>query len=162
MDYDETFAPVARFTSTRTIIALASAMGWKLYQMDVKTTFLNGEIEKEVYIEQLKGFEVHGKEIHVCRLKKALYGLDQAPKAWYGWIDVFLVKLGFTKSDVDSNLYYKVVEGDTLILVLYVDDLFLLDTTPTLRGGVNQCVDTYTNFSYFSQQSFTSSSYRQH
>ena len=75
IDYDETFAPVAHFTSIHTIIALAAAMGWKLYQMDVKTTFLNGEIEEEVYIEQPKGFEVHGKETHVCRLKKALYGL---------------------------------------------------------------------------------------
>ena len=93
--------------------------------MDVKTTFLNGEIEEEVYIEQPEGFEVHGKETHVCRLKKALYGLKQAPRAWYGRIDGFLMKLGFIKSDVDSNLYYKVVEGDTLILVLYVDDLFL-------------------------------------
>ena len=75
VDYDETFAPVAWFTSVRTIIALASAMRWRLYQMDVKTTFLNGEIEEEVYIEQPEGFEVHGKETHVCRLKKALYGL---------------------------------------------------------------------------------------
>ena len=84
IDYDETFAPVACFTSIRTIIALAATMGWKLYQMDVKTTFLNGEIEEEVYIEQPEGFEVHGKETHVCRLKKALYGLKQAPGAWYG------------------------------------------------------------------------------
>ena len=92
----------------------------------MKTTFLNGEIEEEVYIEQPKGFEVHGNQTHIYRLKKALYGLKQAPRAWYGRIDGFLVKLGFTKSDVDSNLYYKVVEGDTLILVLYVDDLFLI------------------------------------
>ena len=125
IDYDETFAPVARFTSIRTIIALAVAVGWKLYQTDVKTAFLNGEIEEEVYIEQPDGFEVHGKETHVCRLKKALYGLKQAPRAWYGRIYGFLMKLGFTRSDADSNLYYKVVEGDTLILVLYVDDLFL-------------------------------------
>ena len=125
MDYDETFAPVAQFTFIHTIIALASAMGSKLYQMDVKTNFLNGKIKEEVYIEQPGGFKVHGKETHVCRLKKALYGLKQAPRAWYGRIDGFLVRLGFTKSDADSNLYYKVVEGDTLILVLYVDDLFL-------------------------------------
>ena len=126
VDYDETFAPVAQFTSICTIIALASAMRWRLYQMDVKTTFLNGEIEEEVYVEQLEGFEVHGNESHVCRLKKALYGLKQAPRTWYGRIDGFLVRLGFNKSDVDSNLYYKVVEGDTLILVLYVDGLFLI------------------------------------
>ena len=74
VDYEETFALVARYTSIRTIIALASAMGWRLHQMDVKTTFLNGEI-KEAYVEQPDGFIVHGKESHVCRLKKALYGL---------------------------------------------------------------------------------------
>ena len=93
--------------------------------MDVKTAFLNREIEEEVYVEKPNGFVVHGKESHVCRLKKALYGLKQAPRAWYGRIDGFLVRLGFTKSVVDSNLYYKVVDGQSLILVLYVDDLFL-------------------------------------
>ena len=79
VDYDETFASFARYTSIRTIIALASAMGWRLHQMDVKTTFFNGEIEEEVYVEHPDGFVVHGKESHVCRLKKALYGLKQAP-----------------------------------------------------------------------------------
>ena len=75
MDYDETFALVARYISIRAIISIASVMGWRLYQMDVKTAFLNGLIEEEVYIEQPEGFIVHGKESHVCRLKKALYGL---------------------------------------------------------------------------------------
>jgi hypothetical protein len=93
--------------------------------MDVKTTFLNGVIEEEVYIEQPQGFVIHGKESHVCRLKKALYGLKQAPRAWYSRIDGYLMSFGFTKSDADPNLYYKVVDGDPLMLVLYVDDLFL-------------------------------------
>jgi hypothetical protein len=75
IDYEETFASVARYTSICTIIALAASMHWKLHQMDVKTTFLNGEIEEEVYIEQLDGFMIHEKESHVCRLKKSLYGL---------------------------------------------------------------------------------------
>ena len=75
VDYDEMFASIAHYTSIRTIIALASAMRWRLHQMDVNITFLNGEIEEEVYVEQLDGFVVHGKESHVCRLKKALYGL---------------------------------------------------------------------------------------
>ena len=126
VDYDDTFALVSWFTSICTIIALASTMGWKLFQMDVKTTFINGEIEEEVYVENLEGFKVHGKETHVCRLKKALYGLKQAPRAWYGQIDGFLPRLEFTKSDVDSNLYYKVVKGDTFIMALYVDCLFLI------------------------------------
>jgi hypothetical protein len=125
-DYEETFAPVARYTSIRTIIALATAkMKWKLHQMDVKTTFLNGVIDEEVYIEQPQGFEVEDKKTHVCKLKKALYRLKQAPRAWYGRIDNFLTSLGFTKSKADSNLYFKVMNDDPVILLLYVDDLFL-------------------------------------
>ena len=93
--------------------------------MDVKTTFLNGEIEEEVYIEQPQGFETHEKESHVCRLKKAIYGLKQAPRAWYSRIDSYLLSLGFTKSEADPNLYQKVEDGQVIILVLYVDDLFL-------------------------------------
>jgi hypothetical protein len=115
IDYEETFAPVARYTSIRTIIALAAKMKWKLHQMDVKTTFLNGVIEEEVYIEQPQGFEVEDKKTHVCRLKKALYGLKQALRAWYVRIDNFLTSLGFTKSKVDSNLYFKVMNDEPVI-----------------------------------------------
>jgi hypothetical protein len=93
--------------------------------MDMKTTFLNGVIEEEVYIEQPQGFEVEDRTTHVCKLKKALYGLKQAPRAWYGRIDSFLTSLSFTKSKVDSNLYFKVMNDDPVILLLYVDDLFL-------------------------------------
>jgi hypothetical protein len=127
VDYEETFANVARYTSIRTIIALASTLGWRLHQMDVKTTFLNRENEEEVYIEQPDGFVIHGKESHVCRLKKALYGLKQAPRAWYARIDGYLMSLGFSKSVVDANMYYKVYNGESLILNLYVDDLFLTE-----------------------------------
>jgi hypothetical protein len=74
IDYDEIFAPVARYTSIRIIISLVAIFGWKLHQMDVKTAFLNSEVEQEVYIEQPEGFVIHEKEFHVCKLKKALYG----------------------------------------------------------------------------------------
>jgi hypothetical protein len=124
-DYEETFAPVAKYTSIRTIIALATKMKWKLHQMDVNTTFLNGVIEEEVYIEQPQGFEVEDRKTHVCKLKKALYRLKQAPRAWYGRIDSFRTSLGFTKSKADSNLYFKVMNDEPMILLLYVDDLFL-------------------------------------
>ena len=87
--------------------------------------FLNRIIEEEVYIEQPQGFKINDQNTHVCRLKKALYGLKQAPKSWYGRIDGFLISLGFTKNKEDSNLYYKVDEDGVLILLLYVDDLFL-------------------------------------
>jgi hypothetical protein len=124
-DYDETFAPVARYTSIRAIMSLAASMGWSLHQMDVNTSFLNGAIEEEVYIEQPQGFEVHPRDTHVCRLKKALYGLKQAPRVWYAKIDNYLIRLGFSKSHADPNLYYKVVNNALVILLLYVDDLFL-------------------------------------
>jgi hypothetical protein len=93
--------------------------------MDVKTTFLNGVIEEEVYIEKPQGFEVEDRKTHVWKLKKALYGLKQAPRAWYGRIDSFLMSLGFTKSKEDSNLYFKVMNDEPVILLLYVDELFL-------------------------------------
>jgi hypothetical protein len=124
-DYDKKFAPVAKHTSIISIIAIASVMGWKLHQMDVKTAFLNGVIEEEVCIEHPQGFVIHGKESHVCKFKKALYRLKHAPRAWYARINNYLMSLGFTKSDADLNLYYKVEDGCPLILVLYVDDLFL-------------------------------------
>jgi hypothetical protein len=125
IDYEETFAHVARYNSIRTIIALAAKMKWKLHQMDMKTTFLNSVIEEEVYIEKPQGFRVEDIKSHVCRLKKSLYGLKQAPRAWYGHIDSFLMRLGFTKSKADSNLYFKIMKDELVILLLYVDDLFL-------------------------------------
>jgi hypothetical protein len=94
--------------------------------MDVKTTFLNNVIEEEVYIEQPLDFEVQDRKTHVCKLKNALYGLKQAPRAWYGRIDSFLMILGFTKSKSDPNLYLKIVDDGPVILLLYVDNIFLI------------------------------------
>eukprot|EP00253_Pinus_taeda_P035311 PITA_35311 len=134
VDYEETFALVARYISVRSIISIVAEMGWKIHHMDVKTTFLNGFIQEEVYIEQTQGFEVHGKESHVCRLKKALYGLKQAPRAWYSRIDTYLQQLGFTKSEADLNLYFIVVGEEPLILVLYVDDLIITSAERLIEG----------------------------
>jgi hypothetical protein len=81
VDFDGTFTLVARYSSIRSVISITVEMGWKIHQMDVKTAFINGLIQVEVYIEKPLGFEVHGRDSHVCRLKKALYGLKQAPIA---------------------------------------------------------------------------------
>ena len=94
-------------------------------KMDVKTIFLNGVIEEEVYIEQPQGFEVKDRVTHSCKLKKDLYGLKQAPRAWYGRIDSFLTRLGFTKSKVDPNLYMNIMDDEHVILLMYVEDQFL-------------------------------------
>lgn len=125
IDYDETFAPMARYTSIRTIISLVSIFGWNMYQMDVKTAFLNGNIDQEVFIEQPEASVLHSKESHVCRLIKVLYGLKQAPRVWYERRDGFLKDLGFQNHDDDSNIYLRVIKNQPLFLVLYVDDLFL-------------------------------------
>jgi hypothetical protein len=119
---------IARYTSIRVVISIAAEIGWKIPQMDVKTAFMNGLIEEEVYIEKPLGFEVHGRYSHVCRLKKALYGMKQAPRDWYSRIDAYLQQLGFEKSEADPNLYFIVVGEDPLILLLYVDDLFITGT----------------------------------
>ena len=125
VDYNETFAPMAKYSSIRAMIFVVAEMGWTIHQMDVKTTFLNGFLQEEVYLEQPQGFEVYERDSHVCRLKKALYGLKQAPRAWYYEIDSYLLLIGFRKSEADTNLYYIVVGGVPLILLLYVDDLFI-------------------------------------
>jgi hypothetical protein len=100
-------------------------MGWRIHQMDVKTTFLNGFIEDEVYIEQPQGFEVSDRETHVCLLRNTLYGLKQAPRACYSRIETYLLQMGFKKSNVDPKLYFIIRGEDMLILIFYVDDLFV-------------------------------------
>ena len=85
---------------------------------------MNGVVEEEVYVEQPLSFETRDGETHVCKLKKSLYGLKHAPRTWYDRIDSFLTSLSFTNSKADSNLYYKIEEGNPVILLMYVDDLF--------------------------------------
>ncbi|KAI5348631.1 hypothetical protein L3X38_001518 [Prunus dulcis] len=124
IDFNETFAPVARLDTIRTLIALAAQKGWKLWQLDVKSAFLNGVLEEEVYVDQPDGFVVNGDEDKVYRLRKALYGLKQAPRAWYSEIDSYLSQCGFHKSPSEATLYVRTKEGvGTLIVSIYVDDI---------------------------------------
>ena len=106
IDYEEAFALVARIEVVRMFLEYAAYNKFKVYQMDVKSTFLNGELEEEVYIEQPEGFPLTQGDM-VCKLKKALYGLKQAPRTWYARLDKYLLQLGFTKGTNDSNLYTK-------------------------------------------------------
>eukprot|EP00253_Pinus_taeda_P036681 PITA_36681 len=123
-EYNENVAPVARYTTIRSIVTLATSRGGLFTRWMRKTHFYIG-ILQEVYVEQPQGFEVHDRKTHEWKLKKALYGLKQVPRAWHARIDSYLMKLRFTRSNVDPNLYFKVVQGMPLILVLYVEDLFL-------------------------------------
>ncbi|KAI5348811.1 hypothetical protein L3X38_001698 [Prunus dulcis] len=124
LDYNETFAPVARLDTICTLVALAAHKNWKLYQLDVKSAFLNGVLEEEVYVDQPDGFVVKGSEDKVYKLHKALYGLKQAPRAWYGEIDTDFAQCGFAKSQCEATLYTKTRgEAEILIVSIYVDDI---------------------------------------
>jgi hypothetical protein len=126
IDYEETFAPVAKLNTIRMLIALATKKHWMIHQLDVKSAFLNGELKEEVYLEQPEGFVQKGKEHLVCRLKKALYGLKQAPRSWYEKIDSFFLQLGYNRSKNDPNLYtMKDEQGCIVLISLYVDDLII-------------------------------------
>ncbi|WVZ76340.1 hypothetical protein U9M48_024323 [Paspalum notatum var. saurae] len=123
IDYEETFAPVARLEAIRILLAFAASKGFKLQQMDVKSAFLNGFIEEEVYERQPPGFESARFPDRVYKLRKALYGLKQAPRAWYGRLKSFLLKSGFVMGSVDKTLFLLSHGGDTLIVQIYVDDI---------------------------------------
>ncbi|CAL8161243.1 unnamed protein product [Prunus armeniaca] len=123
IDYNETFAPVARLDTIRTLIALVAQKEWSLYQLDVKSAFLNGVLKEEVYVDQPQGFVKKDEETKVYKLHKALYGLKQAPRAWYDEIDAYFNKAGFKKSPSETTLYVKAEGSDVLIVSLYVDDI---------------------------------------
>ena len=104
-DFDETFALVEILEDIRMFLSYVSHKNFKVYQMDYKSAFLNGDIEEEVYIEQPEGFQLTDNPDNVCKLKKALYGLKQALRAWYHRLDKYLQDKGFKKSTIDSNMY---------------------------------------------------------
>jgi hypothetical protein len=132
--YEKTFIPITRYASIQAVISISLVMRCNIHQMDVKTTFLNMIIEEEVYIEKPQGFEVHGRESRVCRIKKSLYRLKHPPREWYSRNDRYLQSMGFTKSEADPNLYFILVGVDPLILVLYVNDLFLIGVEELIAG----------------------------
>ncbi|KAK8930635.1 hypothetical protein KSP39_PZI017057 [Platanthera zijinensis] len=126
IDYLKTFAPVTRFESIRLLLALAVKNNYPIYQLDVKSAFLNGEIDEEIYVQQPEGFEVQEAKTKVYKLKKALYGLKQSPRAWNSKIDVTLSKLGFKKTAYEPALYSRHTQEATYItLCIYVDDLLI-------------------------------------
>ena len=133
IDYNETFAPVARLDTIRTLIALAAQKGWKLFQLDVKSAFLNGVLKEEVYVEQPEGFEVKNAGHKVYKLKKALYGLKQAPRAWYSEIDAYLSMCKFKRSTSEATLYTRSdLEGNLIIVSIYVDDIVYIGSSKRL------------------------------
>jgi hypothetical protein len=115
LDFDKTYAPVARLESIRILLAYATYHGFNLYQMDVKSAFLNGPIKEEVYVEQPPGFEDSEYPNHVYKLSKALYGLKQAPRAWYKCLRDFLITNGFKVGKADPTLFTKTIANDLFV-----------------------------------------------
>ncbi|GJT80290.1 retrovirus-related pol polyprotein from transposon TNT 1-94 [Tanacetum coccineum] len=130
IDFEESFAPVARLEAVRMFIAYAAHKNITIFQMDVKTAFLNGPLKEEVYVSQPEGFIDPEFPDHVYRLKKALYGLKQAPRAWYDKLSSFLIEHGFTKGIIDPTLFTRRHGGDILLVQVYVDDIIFGSTNP--------------------------------
>jgi hypothetical protein len=123
LDFEETFAPVARLESIRILLAYVAHHSFRLFQMDVKSAFLNGPIKEEVYVEQPPGFEDEQFPDHACKLSKALYGLKQAPRACYECLRVFLIANAFKVGKADPTLFTKTCDGDLFVCQIYVNDI---------------------------------------
>ncbi|GJU04324.1 putative ribonuclease H-like domain-containing protein [Tanacetum coccineum] len=132
IDYDEVFAPVARIEAIRIFLAYASYMGFMVYQMDVKSAFLYGQIEEEVYVCQPLGFEDPDHPDKVYKVVKALYGLHQAPRAWYDTLANYLLCNGFQRGKIDQTLFIKRQQGHILLVQIYVDDIIFGSTKKEL------------------------------
>lgn len=133
IDYTEVFAPVARHDTIRLVLALAAQNAWPVFQLDVKSAFLHGELQEQVYVDQPPGYVQPGTDHRVYKLKKALYGLKQAPRAWCSCIDEFFSKSGFHKCPHEPTLFTKSgPDGELLIICLYVDDLIYTGNASSL------------------------------
>nr|GEV18707.1 putative ribonuclease H-like domain-containing protein [Tanacetum cinerariifolium] len=140
IEYEEVFAPVARIEAIRLFLAYASFMGFMVYQMDVKSVFLYETIEEEVYICQSPGFEDPGFLDKVYKVVKALYGLHQAPKAWYETLDNYLLENSFQRGKIDQTLFIKKQKGDILLVQVYVDDIIFGSTNKELRKAFEKLI----------------------
>ncbi|KAD0234951.1 hypothetical protein E3N88_44570 [Mikania micrantha] len=126
VDYFDTYSPVTRITSIRLVLAIAALRNLEVHQMDVKTAFLNGDLEEEIYVEQPEGFSASGQEGKVCKLVKSLYGLKQASKEWHQKFDQVMLNNGFKINECDKCVYVKNTTRGYVILCLYVDDMLIV------------------------------------
>ena len=124
-DFFDTYSPVVRLTTIRVLLSLPASYGLLIHQMDVKTPFLNGELEEEIYVDQPDGFVSKGQEEMVCKLLKYLYGLKQTPKQWHEKFDRTLTSAGFVVNEADICMYYCFGGAEGVILCLYVNDILI-------------------------------------
>ena len=154
IDYDETFAPVARIEAIRILVAYAAHMEFKLYQMYVKSAFLNGYLQEEVYVKQPPRFENTIYPDHVYKLDKALYGLKQAPRAWYDRLSTFLLTHGYTRGKIDNTLFLRKQGKDLFIVQVYVDDIIFGGTNDSLGVEFAQLMNSEFEMSMMGELNF--------
>jgi len=128
IDNEETYAPIVRLKAIRLLLVFVTCLDFKLFQMDVKSAFLNGLLNEEVYVSQPPGFEDIEYPDHVYQLKRALCGLKQVPRAWYERLSKFLLEKGFSRGNVDNTLFSKRKGKDILLVQVYVDDIIFGST----------------------------------
>ena len=126
IDYEETFSPVAMLKSIRILLSIAAALDYEIWQMDVKTAFLNGYLDESIYMEQPDGFKVAGQEGKVCKLLKSIYGLKQASRSWNIRFDQVIKTYGFSQNVDEPCVYKHIKNGKVVFLLLYVDDILLI------------------------------------
>ena len=132
VDFDETFSPVVKLATVRTVLSLALTRHWPIHQLDVKNAFLHGNLTETVYCQQPSGFEDPVHPDFVCLLKKSIYGLKQAPRAWYSRMATFLLSIGFVEAKSDTSLFVYQRGSDRAYLLLYVDDIVLTASSSDL------------------------------
>ncbi|GKE75874.1 retrovirus-related pol polyprotein from transposon TNT 1-94 [Tanacetum coccineum] len=154
IDFEESFAPVARIEAIRIFIANVANKNMTIFQMDVKMTFLNGELKEEVYVSQLKGFVDQDNPLHVYKLKKALYVLKQAPRVWYDMLSSFLLSQHFSKGAVDLTLFTRKEGNDLLLVQIYVDDIIFASTNTAMCNEFANLMSNKFKMSMMGQMSF--------
>ncbi|GJZ38674.1 retrovirus-related pol polyprotein from transposon TNT 1-94 [Tanacetum coccineum] len=154
IDFEESFASVARIEAIRIFIANAANKNMMIYQMDVKTDFLNGEHKEEVYVSQLEGFVGQDNPSHLYKLKKALYGLKQAPRAWYDKLSSFLISQHFSKGAVNPTLFTRKARNDLLLVQIYVDYIIFASTNTAMCDEFANLMTTKFKMSMMGKISF--------
>ncbi|GJU57724.1 retrovirus-related pol polyprotein from transposon TNT 1-94 [Tanacetum coccineum] len=153
IDFEESFAPVARIEAIRIFVANAAHKNMMIYQMDVKVAFLNGELKEEVYVSQPEGFVDQNNPSHVYKLKKALYGLKQAPRAWCDMLLRFLISQQFSKGAIDPTLFTRHAGNDLLLVQIYVDDIIFASTNTAMCNEFANQMTTKFKMSMMGQMS---------
>nr|GEX18132.1 hypothetical protein [Tanacetum cinerariifolium] len=154
IDFEESFAPVARMEAIRIFLAYAAHTGFTVYQMDVKTAFLHGSLKEDVYVCQPEGFINVDYPSHVYKLKKALYGLKQAPRAWYVELSTFLFQNGFSKGTIDPTLFTRRFDDDIIVVHVYVDDIIFGSSDPRYATLFSDLMRSHFEMSMMGEMTF--------